>query len=278
LPLALSLGAAASALGSGEPQESVLYQNFVRASEVLDRAVAAHGSEALIDRTRDLRLSFTGTLLYEGHYARPWAHKDYRLDGTLLYSTDLASLKSEMKAEGERSYSSFTLVGPSNGLKLDLGSSRPDSIPEKELAKALSEELEILPHEYLRQARTHAASLRLLPETEGHHVLAYSLDDGESRALLLDAGTHLLMRVERIGHWELKGDRLEWRTFADYFDQDGVKVPRRSEVHTEDFASQFDLRTEITQVEFGAVGNDELSVPEPHRAKLEAWALQPRKP
>ena len=41
LPVVLSLGNAAAAFGSGEPQESFLYQNFVRASEVLNRAVAA---------------------------------------------------------------------------------------------------------------------------------------------------------------------------------------------------------------------------------------------
>ncbi len=49
-----------SAFGSGEPQESFLYQNFVRASDVLDRAVAAHGGDKLLDRTLDIRISFTG--------------------------------------------------------------------------------------------------------------------------------------------------------------------------------------------------------------------------
>ena len=71
-----------SAFASGDPRDSFLYQNFVLASEVLDRAVAAHGGAELIDRGLDVRFSFTGTYRDENHLALPWAHNDYRLDGT----------------------------------------------------------------------------------------------------------------------------------------------------------------------------------------------------
>ena len=73
------------AVGAGDPRESFLYRNFVRASEVLDRAIAAHGGVELLDRSVNLRISFTGTLRYQGHYPRPWAHLDYKLEGTTLY-------------------------------------------------------------------------------------------------------------------------------------------------------------------------------------------------
>ena len=264
------------AFGSGEPQESLLYQNFVRASEVLDRAVAAHGGDPLVDRTLDIKITFTGTLINEGHFARPWAQLEYPLDGTLTYSASLRASKSEVtQQESGHRFPSFTIVGPANGLALRTGKSRPDSIPEKDLETRLREELEILPQEYLRQARAGAAGLRLLSGSDAYDVLTYTLDDGESRALFLDVITHLLMRVERIGHWKHKGDRLEWRTFTDYVERNGIPVPLRSEVHTEGGSYQFNVLTEITKTEFGSmVGAHELSIPEAFRAGFEGWTLQ----
>jgi len=267
---------APSAFGSGEPQESFLYQNFVRASEVLDRAVAAHGGAELLDRAVNIRFSFTGTYRNEGHYPRPWAHKDYRMDGATFYSAELLAVKSETTLyEADKPFPSFTIIGPANGLRLTAGGDRPDSIPEKELEKSLREELELLPHEYLRQARAGAAGLRLLSGSDGYEVLCYSLDDGEGRALFFDAGTHLLMRVERIGHWKHKGDRLEWRTFTDYVDRNGIRVPLHSEAHIEDSSSQHNVLSEIAKVEFGEVVNaDEFTVPAAFRAGFEGWTLQ----
>lgn len=267
---------APSAFGSGEPQESFLYQNFVRASEVLDRAMAAHGGAGLLDRSVNIRIAFTGTLVNQGHFARPWAELEYPLDGVLIYSAELRASKSEVtQQESGQRFPSFTIVGPANGLALGTGKSRPDSIPEKDLETRLREELEILPQEYLRQARAGAAGLRLLSGSGAYDVLTYTLDNGESRALFLDANTHLLMRVERVGHWKHKGDRLEWRTFTDYVERNGILVPLRSEAHNEGSSYQFNVRSEITKAEFGSVvGADEFSIPAAFRAGFEGWKLQ----
>ncbi len=264
------------AFGSGEPQESFLYQNFVRASEVLDRAVAAHGGDKLLDRTLDFRISFTGTLVNQGHFARPWAELEYPIDGFLIYSAELRASKSEVtQHESDQRLPSFTIVGPANGLALATGKSQPDSIPEEDLETRMREELEILPQEYLRQARAGAAGLRLLSGSDAYDVLTYALDNGESRALFLDANTHLLMRVERIDHWTHKGDRLEWRTFTDYVERNGIQVPLRTEAHNEGSSYQFNVRSEITKAEFGSmVGTEEFSIPEAFRAGFEGWTLQ----
>lgn len=281
--LALCLLAAAqvlanvpSTLASGEPQESFLYQNFVRASEVLDRAVAAHGGAELLDRSVDFRFSFTGTFRNEGHYPRPFAHTDFRMDGTTFYSAGLRALKTDvMFSENERQLPSFSIVGPANGLKLDGGVSRPDSIPKEELDKSLRQELEPLPHEYLRQARAGAAGLRLLADSDDYEVLCYTLENGEGRALFFDAETHLLMRVERVGHWKHKGDRLEWRTFRDYVDRNGIRVPQHSEAHVEESSTQYDIISEISDIQVGAVAKpDEFTIPAAFRAGFEEWTLQ----
>ncbi len=276
--LAVSAGVP-SAFGSGEPQESYLYKNFVRASEVLNRAVAAHGGAELLDRALDVRITFTGTYRDEGHFARPWAHMDYRMDGTTLYSADLRAMKQEATSlEEEGPVPSFIIVGPINGLKLNRWASRPDSIPETDLEGSRREALEVLPHEYLRQARAGAASLRLLSGPKGYDVLTYTLDNGEARALFFDTRTHLLMRVERIGHWKHKGDRLEWRTFADYVDRNGIRVPLHSEVHFEDSSTQRNVISEINRIEFGAaVSADEFAIPAAYRSGLEGWTLQQSK-
>ena len=272
---------APSAFGSGEPQESFLYQNFVQASAVLDRAVVAHGGADLLDRAVSIRFTFTGTYRNEGHYPRPWAHRDYRLEGATFYSADLRAVKSEATLYDEadkETYSSFTIVGPANGLKLDAGASRPDSILEKDLGNSLGAELELLPHEYLRQARAGTAGLRLLSGSNDYEVVCYSLDNGEGRALFFATDTHLLMRVERIGHWKLKGDRLEWRTFTEYVDRNGIRVPLHSEVHVEEYASQYNVISEIAKIEFGAAVNaDEFTIPAARQAGFEAWKLQEQK-
>jgi glyoxylase-like metal-dependent hydrolase (beta-lactamase superfamily II) len=265
-----------SAFGSGEPQESYLYKNFAKASEVLDRAVAAHGGTELLDRALNVRFSFTGTYRAEGHYARPWAHRDYRLEGTTFYSADRRAMKQEVTFyEEEGPVPSFIMVGPTNGLRLNGGGSQPDSIPEKELEKSLRDELEVLPHEYLRQARAGAAGLRLLSGPKGYDVVTYTLDNGEGRALFFDARTHLLMRVERIDHWKHKGDRLEWRTFTDYVDRGGIRVPLYSELHIEDSSTQHNVISEIAKIEFGAaVSADEFTMPAAYRAGFEGWTLE----
>jgi hypothetical protein len=264
----------------GEPRGSFLYENFVRASENLDRAVAAHGGAELLDRSVNVRISYTGTLRYQGHYPRPFAHRDYRLDGVTSYSADLRAVKSEqtMLYEDEDPTRTFAIVGPANGIKLVGGASRPDSISQEELGKALQEELELLPHEYLRQARAGAAGLRLLSGSDDYEVVTYTLDSGEARALFLDADTHLLMRVERIGHWKHKGDRLEWRTFSDYVERNGIRVPLHSEVHVEASSSQYDVISEIANIEFGtAVGPEEFAIPAAFRAGFEEWKLEEQK-
>lgn len=270
---------APAAFGSGEPQESFLYQNFVRASEVLDRAIAAHGGAELLDRALDVRFSLTGTYRLEGHFARPWAHKDYRLEGTTFYSAGLRAMKSEATFyENDKPIPTFAIVGPVNGLKLGGGASRPDSIPEEDLAQSIQEELEILPHEYLRQARAGAAGLRLLAGSDDYDVLTYTVDGGEGRALFLDARTHLLMRVERIGHWKHKGDRLEWRTFADYVDRNGIQVPLRSEVHIEDSSGQHNVISELAKIELRAgAAADEFAIPAAYQSGFEQWMLKEQK-
>jgi hypothetical protein len=268
--------------GSGEPQDSFLYQNFVQASAVLDRAVAAHGGAELLDRAVNLRFAVNGTYRLEGHFPRPWAHVDYRMEAATSYSADRGAMKSDVtfyeKDKPDKPIPSFAILGPRNGLRLNGGASQPDSIPVEELESSLREELELLPHEYLRQARTGAAGLRLLTGSDDYDVVCYALDNGEGRALFFDAGTHLLMRVERIGHWKHKGDRLEWRTFTDYVDRSGIQVPVRSEVHIEDSSGQHNVISEITKIEFGAVINaDEFTIPEAYRTGLETWQLVEQK-
>ena len=275
----LAAGFSASAFASGEPQESLLYKNFVAASEVLDKAIAAHGGTALVDRAANVRVGFKGTFRYQAHYARPWAERDYTLEATTVYSADAQALKLEAMmidtTDGQK-IPSFNVVGPRNGLMLDAGNDQPDTVATADLAKSMREELEILPHEYLHQARTAAATLRLLADTGNFDVVCYSLDDGDARALYFDRATHLLTRVERIDHFPHKGDRLEWRVFSEYTDRGGVQIPTRSERHVEGGSTQHNVITEITSFEKGgAVSGDDLIVPAASRVGFETWALKP---
>ena len=71
LGAALLSANALSAFASGEPQESFLYQNFVRASEVLDRAIAAHGGAELLDRGINIRVLVHGYVSPGGPFRSP---------------------------------------------------------------------------------------------------------------------------------------------------------------------------------------------------------------
>ena len=84
--------------------------------------MAAHGGAELLDRSLNIRFSYTGTYRDENHYARPWAHKDYRIEGVTFYAADLRALKSDAKFyEDDRPIPTFTIVGSANGIKLDGG-------------------------------------------------------------------------------------------------------------------------------------------------------------
>ena len=266
---------APSAWASGEPEKSFLYQNFTRARDILDRAVAAHGGPELLDRSANIRMKVQGSYVYEAHFARPWTKRTWTFEGPLLYSADLKALRTEYTfVESLKTTPSFLLVGPSNGMQMDAGSKKPDSVATADLERLTNDELEVLPQEYLRQARDAAASLRVLDGATGYDVLTYTLDKDESRALYFDAKSHLLMRVERIGHWKHKGDRLEWRTFDGYVSRNGIQVPRRSESHVEESAAQHNIVSAIASIDVGVpVKADELTIPAAYREGLESWAL-----
>jgi glyoxylase-like metal-dependent hydrolase (beta-lactamase superfamily II) len=235
--------------------------------------VAAHGGAELLDHALDIRLSYTGTYLLEGHFARPWAHKDYRLEGVTLYSADLQALKSETTFfDGDRPIPSFLLVGEANGLRLDGGGSRPDSLPQAELASSRRDELEILPHEYLSQARAGAAvSESIRAEATRSAQLRLTTVTLEASSWMK---THLLKCG--VGESALKHRRSAgWRTFTDYVERNGVQVPRTLRLmsriaparrHHRDHGSRrrCSERRELTIAAF--------------RAAFETWTLQPPKP
>ena len=261
---------------AGHPSESVVYKNLVRATEVLERAVTAHGGPEWLDRDRDLRISVKGRFRLEGHYARPGAYRDYPFTGSRLYSAASGAVKSETVYESDQPIPSFVIVGPTNGLELEAGESQAKPVAEAQLADRLRAELELLPFEYLRQARAASSTLRLLPGPRGHEVVHYTLPGGGSRELFFDSKRHLLRRVEHIDHWELKGDRLQRRTFEEYKDHGGMLLPARTESHHEEESTRHEIVTELVKIELGGkVGFEELAVPEASRAGFESWVLEP---
>lgn len=274
--LVLCLSGDTDAHASGEPEGSFVYENFAQAASILERAIEAHGGSALLDRALDIRLSFTGTYRYQAHYARPWAVRDYRMAGTWVYSARQGAVQTLATYDHDRPLPSFTILGTRNGITMDAGASRPDTIPSEELDARWRSEFEFLPHEFLRQARDARAGLRLLTGTDAYDVLHYTRDDGENRALYLDPDTHLLVRVERIDHWTRKGDRLEWRTFEEYVERAGMRIPLRTSSHAEGSSTQTDITLTITDLELeDPVPWETFTIPPEYRDDLEHWVLEP---
>ena len=178
--------------------------------------------------------------------------------------------------ESDKPIPSFAIIGPANGLKLER---RRESAGfhtrrgAREVAAGRARDLAArVSASGPSRSRRSPPSVRLQTATRCSPTPSTTVRVERSSST---PDTHLLMRVERIGHWKHKGDRLEWRTFTDYVDRDGIQVPLHSEAHVEDSSGQHNVISEITKIEFGAVVNaDEFTIPEAYRAGFEGWTLQ----
>lgn len=128
----LTLLLPAVARASGDPVDSFLHQNMCRALDVLERSILAHGGEFLLDRSRNLEVTYDGTCIFEAHYARPWAAREYDVNATLSYSASLGAAKQEYTLTHTRPLENFTIVDATHGVQM--GGSEVSSIPEDEIA------------------------------------------------------------------------------------------------------------------------------------------------
>ncbi len=253
-------------VSAGDPRGSVLYDNFLAAQNVIHASIKAHGGRKWAEGDVNFKIEIEGHHFNQGHSARPWAHRDYVLKGNVAYSGELRAFKKTELYNFNRPLNGFTVLGPKAGLVLTAGSSEVEELADKELAARYCAELELLPQEYLRQALKSTEHLRLLPASGSNDVVIYRDLEGEERALLIDSKQHLLQRVEHIGHWKTKGDRLEWVNFSDYEEHGGVQIPREIHSHSEGFSTQSGSAMTLRVIDIGGpIGIEQFALPPSHK-------------
>ena len=264
---------------SGEPQDSPLYQNFVTAIEVFERALAAHGGQELIDREVSFRVAIEGHYLAEGHYERPWAIHDYKVQVSQVYSAPLGAIRQNSHYNYNRPLEGVIILDATSGIERDTGDDETRPVDGEELAERRNDQFMTFPHEWLRQVQANRASLRSLGRTAAHDVVGFTDGNGRHFALYFDRESHLLHRVENIGHWKLKGDRLEWREFTNYEEVGGYLIALDYRDHLERYGSQYGMVQHIPTAKFGIdVDPAEFVMPEKFMAGVEAWAVTPPEP
>lgn len=105
-------------------------------------------------------------------------------------------------------------------------------------------------------------------------MIGVTIND-DDMAFYIDQSTHLLSRIENVGHWRHKGDRLEWRSFQSYENRNGAMIPLECTAHIENGSTQITIETRITSFTVdGRVTREKLTIPEAHLAGFEDFAVQ----
>ena len=296
---------------TGDPRGSFAYKNFLRAEEVLEQAIEAHGGRALLAGELDLRLRYTGRLWNQAHYERPWARHEYALAGELRTSAAGRALLWQGSSTYDRALHGFVWLDSERGIALGFGARSPRELAPEDLEELREEELRLFAHESLRRAdpladdgadgcedggdkhardqrgqrrrrhderqRLPAArrdSLRFLASEGGEEVLQYTGADGTNSTLFIDAQTHLLRRVERLLHEPGKGDRLEWTEFSDYRSRANGQFAFERRSHREQHSTQYDDELHIEELSVGEpVPREELLLPAESLGGLTPLAL-----
>jgi len=274
--LALALSLLGDVHASGEPQESLLYQNFTKANEILEAAIQSHGGPELSDRSTSFRYQIEGAYLNEGHYEVPWASRRYVVRENKVYSAKLQAIRVDSYFNYNRPLEGISIYDSTHGVMREAGASTTEAIEAEELQSSWNELFLTFPQEWLRRARESATSLRFLENAQGWDVIGFSTDAGTSHALFIDETTHLLHRVENICHRKRKGDRLEWREYTNYQRHDGFLIPMDFRSHAEGGSSQSGEETQIKSIEFGIdIDPSEFKLPVAFAEGFEDWAIAP---
>lgn len=264
---------------SGEPQASPLYQNFVTANEVFAQALVAHGGQDLIDRKVSFRVAIEGHYLAEGHYQSPWAVHDYVVQANQIYSAPLQAIRQHSHYNYNRPLEGVIILDATSGIEREAGSSETQPVDAEELAESWNDQFMTFPHEWLRQVQANRASLRSFGQTDAHDIVGFTDENGKNFALYFDRQSHLLHRIENIGHWKIKGDRLEWREFTNYQEIGGYLIALDYTNHVERYASQHGVVQHIASVEFGIdIDPAEFVMPEKFVGGVEDWKVTPPEP
>lgn len=248
--LFLMLGAACTAAPlaeppNGDPRGALVFENLTHAQDLLERALAAHGGAQVFEGAATWRVSTAGHFDFQAHLAQPWASRRFAFDGELVWGPAHALVR--IQGAGPFTHDAWYAQpwshlpeGAPPGATLGPGDSAPTPLQGADLAAERDLDLAALPWLHLAEARAAAGSLARLPAPHGFDALGYTDSNGARKVLIFERASHLLVRVERLAHWEGKGDRLDRVVFEDYPAGGDFPLPRTVRWHLEALTTQVD--------------------------------------
>lgn len=207
-------------LAEGPGLDSPVYWNVARAVGVVDEALEVHRQES------DVRLEYEGARWYKDHSYTATTRTRYAVTGSLCYSSrrGCGFLEERAAADARDAMAMSLFVAPDRVVLRDHGESEAKTGTQADPARRL-DLLSMLPAEVLRLARSRAASLRVQQQTQGHDIVSFALENGETVSLFVEIETHRLARIEQIISQEYRGDFLERIDYDDYRQVAGRWVP-----------------------------------------------------
>lgn len=259
-------------------QANTTMDSYMRAREILDRAVAAHGGLSELRGIENVSLRVEGDSVH-----RNQSKKTFALDRTPLkaeYLIDLKNSRYRQRMDGHYP-GGFDWV---NGFVVN----QSDAVTWDELrgtfntvanvpASSLRRRIRIVPHLMVLNALDRASRLRYLGTTNfdgrPHSVVSYSNEDGLEISLYIDDKTALLSKNEYLFTDPFTGDTVSEMVYTAYKQEGGRMIP----TGRKDFLSgELVSDVKVLEMRFNSpLTNDSFKQPSGLRQAAAAPAAQP---
>lgn len=266
---------------AAKPAENVGYASFRKAREILDLSLVAYGVRAEDQGTAEATLTYRGAMHYQGHYNAPSATREYRVDGTCVFSRRFDAMAHTGRLTGEGEDDPWTtVVMRDRHFHVDSGElEKPGTKPPAHHRRRIAA---LWPPRLLELAAARAASLRWLGEDtmDGapHDVIAFADDDGVLVTLYLGRKTRWLSRVETLRADPQEGDLVEWVRYGDHRPLPGASVVLPRTIEWQEGHSRWSVRIADGDFHLGVRSEaTTFAVPEPHRPGVTDWIVQERR-
>lgn len=267
---------------AAKPGENVGYLNFQKARAILDRSLAAYGAAGAKEpAAAETTLKYSGTMRYHGHYNAPSATKEFRVDGSCVFSRRFDAIAHTGRITGESDKDeSTTIVAGGRHFHVDSdGLEKPGTTTPAKHRRRIAA---LLPPRMAELAAARAASLRWLGEDtiDGapHDLVSFADDDGVLVTLYVSRSNDRISRTETLRADPQEGDVVEWVRYGDHRPLPGASIALPRTIEWQDGHSRWSVRIADGDLKLGAPTEAAaFAVPEAHRAGFADWTVKERK-
>lgn len=206
-------------------------QSAFDARQVMDKAVQAHGGAAALQSIKDITREMSVIATDPAQGRRPDTPATTRAQQVSVADLQKQRFRDDIDAVREDGRSTKQVTVVSGGAAFAMIGKNVVDLPAAVLPLLRAQSQRRHPEMLLLAAWSRPEALRFLGDEtfEGRpqKVLAYADTDGTAAALSFDAQTGLLTKVEVVADSAVMGDIATATVFAEYTDENGVKLPHR---------------------------------------------------